>query len=422
MISPGQLLTLAIEKPVAGGHMLARVEGQIVLVSGAIPGEQVTARVERVGRGVAYAATVAVEEPSPDRQQPEGDPRCGGCLYAHVTYPRQLALKAEVIADAFARIGRITLPNAPAVAPSSSQGYRMRARLHVRGSSAPSFFREGSHAPCDARQTRQLLPSTFDALQRLLRVIGPLPETAVCEMEVSENVDVSERVVHLEGRLPRRPALEAGVSGLSGVTARTGPDRPIELISGSPFVTDALPILGHQVPLRRHVLSFFQGNRYLLSPLVEYVGLQIEPGSTMIDLYAGVGLFSLSAAIARDARVIAVEGDRVAATDLDYNARQAGQAIETVHQPVEVFTARPHAAPDTLIVDPPRTGMSKEAMEGAIALRAGRIIYVSCDVATLARDSRRLLDAGYVLQRVEAFDLFPNTPHVEAVGSFAEMS
>jgi 23S rRNA (uracil1939-C5)-methyltransferase len=135
----------------------------------------------------------------------------------------------------------------------------------------------------------------------------------------------------------------------------------------------------------------------------------------VIDLYAGAGLFALSAAAVRSARVTAVEGDRVAAADLDANVRASGSGATAIHQSVEGFVAAPRHGPATLIVDPPRTGLSREALKGIIRLRAGRIVYVSCDVATLARDVRRLVDAGYAVERLDAFDLFPNTPHVETV-------
>ena len=116
--------------------MLARLDGQVVLVGGAIPGERVRARVERVTRAVAYAETVAVEEASPDRREPHVDPACGGSLFAHIDYPRQLALKTEILKDACARIGRFAAPLGETVHASPCEGYRMRARLHVRVPSA----------------------------------------------------------------------------------------------------------------------------------------------------------------------------------------------------------------------------------------------------------------------------------------------
>src|SRR6478672_10955919 len=104
MRAPGQILPLVIEKPAVGGRMIARADGQIVLVAGAIPGERVQARIERVSKGVGYGDVVSVDEPSPDRRPPFTDLGCGGSLYAHIAYPRQLAIKAQVIADAFTRI------------------------------------------------------------------------------------------------------------------------------------------------------------------------------------------------------------------------------------------------------------------------------------------------------------------------------
>src|SRR5262245_40708444 len=173
MLAPGHILTLTIEKPAAGGPMIARVDGQVVLVTGAIPGETVRARVERVGRGVAHADTVGVESASPDRRDVFADPRCGGCLYGHMAYGRQLEIKSQVIADAFQRIGRLPLAAAVPVAPSPEDGYRMRARLHVRGPRI-GFYRENTHEICDVRQTRQLLPETCDVLERLGAAIASL--------------------------------------------------------------------------------------------------------------------------------------------------------------------------------------------------------------------------------------------------------
>src|SRR5688500_4343382 len=131
-IEVGSEITIEIEKPAAGGRMLARHEGQVVLVQGGIPGERVRARIGRVERQLAFADTVDVLEPSGDRRQPAMDPACGGCLYAHIDYDRQRALKAELVRDAFGRLGRIAV-DLPDVAASPERGYRMRARLHVRG-------------------------------------------------------------------------------------------------------------------------------------------------------------------------------------------------------------------------------------------------------------------------------------------------
>jgi 23S rRNA (uracil1939-C5)-methyltransferase len=437
MLSAGDLLTLAIDKPAAGGRMIARADRLVVLVSGAIPGERVRAKIERVGKGVAYAVAVEIEEPSGDRRAAGGDPLCGGCLYAHIAYPRQLELKALVIADAFARIGRLELPAAVRVAPSPEEGYRMRARLHVRGRLV-GFFREGTHDVCDVRQTRQLLPATSDALDRLVAAAHSLAFDSLREIELAENLDASERVVYLDvaaaaainavnanSAVNAARALErlATTDGLTGLAAPGA-------VHGEVYVTDTIAVDDHPpVALRRHVLAFFQGNRYLLNQLAAHVVAQVPPGGAVVDLYAGVGVFAMTAAATRGSRVTAVEGDRIAAEDLAANAAASNGAVVAIHQSVEAFLSgavssarlgpdRDRLAP-TLIVDPPRTGLSREALDGVCRCSASRIVYVSCDVATLARDARRIVDNGYAIEQVDAFDLFPNTPHVETVTIFA---
>lgn len=420
MLASGDTRSLRIEKPVAGGRMIARVDGQVVLVGGAIPGERVTALVERVAKGVAYAHVTSIDEPSLDRREPFVDPSCGGCLYAHISYQRQLALKAEVIADGFGRIGRITLAKAPEVVPSPEHGYRMRARLHLRGDRS-GFFREGSHDLCSARATRQLLPATCDVVDALTTAIRSIGADGVQELELSENVEASERVVHLVITARIAPAALARLADVAGLTGLTvgGVPGTVRTVGGVPIVTDVIAIGERSVSLGRHVLSFFQGNRYLMTSLLERVIDEIGDGERVIDLYAGVGLFAVSAARIRGARVTAVEGDRFAAKDLERNCAAAADTdIRPVHQSVEAFVRSRPSRPHTLIVDPPRSGMSRSSLAGAVTLGARRIVYVSCDVATASRDARRWLDAGYSLRRLDAFDLFPHTPHVEVVATF----
>ncbi len=426
MISEGDILTLTVDKPAAGGRMIARADGLVVLVSGAIPGERVRATIERVGKGVAHAAAIDIEQPSGDRRPRVGDPLCGGCLYAHITYPRQLELKALVVADAFARIGRLELPAAVQVAPSPEEGYRMRARLHVRGRLV-GFFREGTHDVCDVRQTRQLLPATSDALDRLIAAAHALALDGIREVELAENRDASQRVVYLDVAMP--PGVPGGpgvnvarslekLAATDGLTGLLAPGA----VHGNVYVTDAITIEGHPpIALRRHVLAFFQVNRYLVNQLAAHVVAHVASGGEAIDLYAGVGLFAMTAAATRGARVTAVEGDRIAAADLTANAAATSGAVVAVHESVEAYLTSVcgvgHPG-STIIIDPPRTGLSREALDGICRLGAPRIVYVSCDVATLARDARRLVDSGYTLAQVDGFDLFPNTPHVETVGVF----
>lgn len=456
MLRRDEEIELDVERPAAGGAMIARASGAIVLVEGAIPGERVRARITRVTRGVAHASTVTVLTASPDRRTPTCDIRCAGSLYAHIAYPRQLATKAAVVADAFTRIARAPLQSPVVVRPSPEDGYRMRARLHLKNG-AVGFYREGTHALCGMRETRQLRPDTCDAIERSIALLRGQWGSWDGELAISENIEADQRAIHLflpapllaQMRIPAAVAKVAalisncGVTGLSasisapaprrggrspemrpaspaidGEDELTGTGHLVETLAGQAYVTDAFSVSGHTLTLRRHVLGFFQGNRFLLAPLAQYVIDQMDAGGPVVDLYAGCGLFSIAAAVARGVPMTAVEGGRVSAGDLAENVGRCHAAVTVVHQPVERFVSSRGPAPRTVIVDPPRTGLSSEAAKGIIQLAPARVVYVSCDVATLARDARKLLDAGYRISGAEAFDLFPNTPHVESVVTF----
>jgi 23S rRNA (uracil1939-C5)-methyltransferase len=394
--------------------MIARHEGAVVFVAGAIPGETVDAEIEKVQRGTAWAITRQVIDASPDRVDGAPDGACGGSVLAHIAYDRQRALKAAIIDDAFRRLGRVTLAAPVEVTASPVDGYRMRARLHARGGRI-GFFREGTHSLCDARQTRQLRDDSMDAIAALERSLSVLERPTVSEIELSENMEGSERAVHLELVLdadPSRLATLSTVDGLTGVTCAPALHPRTMELWGSPFVTDHV----RGARLARHARSFFQGNRFLLPALVDHV-LELIEGERLLDLYAGAGLFSIAADAAGKGPVTAVEGDRFSAADLKRNAD--GKDVTVIVGAVEQFLERPRGTHSTVIVDPPRTGMSKEATAGVIALGAPRVIYVSCDIATLARDARVLLDAGYRIAATRAFDLFPATAHVETVIAFA---
>jgi 23S rRNA (uracil1939-C5)-methyltransferase len=423
MLTPGQQVQLAVEKPAAGGRMIGRHEGQIVFVLGAIPGERVLARVDRVERQLAFATAVDVLEPSADRREPFVDLLCGGCLYAHVAYPRQLEIKAEVVIDAFTRLGRITLP-AFTVAPSPERGYRMRGRLFVQGAHA-GFYREGTHTLCDAAATAQLRPSAVaiaSAAVATLRERG----VEVSAMAIAENIHGGQRALHAEvhpGTRVDEEVLGIAVRAheLSGISALT----PAGIVTaGDPAVSDPMGVLtsgrASTGSLRRHAESFFQANRYLLPQLVSAVLDAVPPDGRLLDLYAGVGLFSIALAATGRGQITAVEGDRSSGRDLRENARQVRGAVDVVIGSVEDYVRVPRRPPPhTVIVDPPRTGISKPAMQAIAAMGPSRVVYVSCDPATMARDARRLVDAGFGLETFRAFDLFPNTPHVESLGVFS---
>ncbi|MEQ1757851.1 MAG: TRAM domain-containing protein [Vicinamibacterales bacterium] len=422
-MKPGSILTVEIEKPIAGGRMLARHGGQIVFVAGAIPGERVSARVSRVAKGVLYADAEEILTSSSDRRPGISDLRCGGSVLSHIAPARQLRLKGEVIEDAFRRVAKIPLGSVPVVVGSPEQGYRMRARLHVRGQRA-GFLREGTHDLCDAECTGQLLAATSGWVRLATETLARKNLHDLQSIEIAENVPASERACHLElaggARIESYAELASGLTGLSA--QRTGDADAVQL-SGQSVVTDRLPVVRHgksaTVTLSRDVRAFFQGNRYLLEALTTCVA-ELVPEGPVVDLYAGVGLFGLSLAALGYDRVTLVEGDRVSGTDLRDNAVPFGSGIVVQRVAVEQFlrSDRTAASSSTFIVDPPRTGLSADALRGIIGRAPAAVVYVSCDVATLARDSRGLIDAGYRLESLKGFDLFPNTAHIETVASF----
>jgi 23S rRNA (uracil1939-C5)-methyltransferase len=420
-------MELRIERAVAGGRMLARHEGAIVLVAGAIPGELVRADIERTSRHMSFARVREVLEPSAWRRAPAADPSCGGMGYAHIAYPAQLDCKREIVRDAMRRIARIGIGDDLPVDGSPEQHYRLRARLHVAGRRA-GFFREGTHALCDAGSTGQLRPEAVAAVERVLAAVDARHLDDVGSIVVAENVRATERVVHLEARKGERAGPIAlkddGLDGmLTGVTAG-GQGSDVVTIAGSPHVTDtAAALFGDTTPIpagtawTRQAPAFFQGNRFLVGALAAAVAEAIV-GRRVLDLYAGVGLFAVMLAAA-GRTVTAVEADRISARDLRANAAPFGGDLHVSRRSVEeaLGSMTPDAA-DTVIVDPPRTGLSSDALRGVVAIAARRLVYVSCDPATLARDAAQLVRSGYTLERLQLFDLFPNTAHVETLAVF----
>ena len=422
-----RLIEVRAERPVAGGAMLAHDAGCVVLVTGAIPGERVRARVDTRRRDVIHATVIEVLEPDSDRRKMSvaEDPACGGQVYQHISYRRQLDLKSEVVCDALRRIGQFPDVRPVPVASSPERGFRLRARLHV-GPLGLGFLRTGTHETCDVGQTGQLLPETERIVAEIGRRLGrrSTVRTNLAHVDIAENVEGDERVVHFALRRSlkyRRLAEIAELPGVSGVTVR--PMRGgIVRIAGSATVGDPVAVLsGGEGPsdaeLRRHAPAFFQANRYLVPSLVAAVGQRVPPGP-VLDLYAGVGLFAVSLAARGGVAVTAVERDRLAVGDLRRNAEPLGPRLSVVGAPVERYLLN-RASPieGTVVVDPPRAGLARGLIERLAALKARTVAYVSCDPATFARDLRRFREAGYEASDIRAFDQFPNTAHIELLAT-----
>jgi tRNA/tmRNA/rRNA uracil-C5-methylase (TrmA/RlmC/RlmD family) len=367
---------------------LAHASGQTLFVALAAPGDRVRVRLRQVRGKVAFAAIEEIVAPSPARGVPPCPHfgRCGGCDFQQMTYDAQLAAKIEIIRDCLRRIARVESPgDIPIVASPSAWRYRSRAqwqydstRMHL------GYFARGSHDVCDVIECPVVVPE----LQKLLTDL---------RAEMSADC-LTENISELQA-----------VAGDSGAVTLTPP-------VWDTIATDAVRNIGGE-RYRFNAEYFFQINHELLGPLVEEA-IKDARGESALDLYCGVGLFTLPLA-RRLARIVGVEGNRAACEYVRLNLADAG----LTNARVEVAgvgewlreNARNLAAVDFLLLDPPRAGADGGAAEGIVALRPRRISYVSCDPATLARDLKVFLGHGYELSSVVAFDMFPQTHHVETV-------
>lgn len=417
------LVTLTLEKPVAGGRSLARLDGKVVLVSGGIPGERVRAVLERTGKGVAFARVVDIEDASPDRIATEVDPACGGLAFAHVRYERQLALKRAIVEDALARTGRLRDVPAMNVVGSPTRAWRLRARLHSK-SGRVGFFREGTHDLCDAGPSGQLAPGLLELAHATVALLRPGLAASVDAVIVTQTVDGLGQAAHLElsRPLPRHGEVWAGdgsPASCAGVSAALVTSRQTTTIAGYPRLRESLASLGvaGDGGLVRQAASFFQGNRALLPVLVGHVVGATDLSRPVVELYAGVGLFGVAAAASGDTTVVCVEGDVVSGEDLVANAAPFQGRVRAVRGEVEAFVGQEPGifARAAVIVDPPRTGLHRAVVAALGAQQPASLVYVSCDPATLARDLQKLTAAGLALESIALFDLFPATAHVETV-------
>jgi 23S rRNA (uracil1939-C5)-methyltransferase len=423
-LQPGALVEAAIEKGVYRGRGLARVDGRVVFVPRAHPGDRVRARITGLHVGWAEATLVEVLEASPDRRASPCPyvPRCGGCAYQDLAGPAEARLRESVLRESLARAGA-AWEGAIETHTSPESGWRMRASLHfARGESGLrlGLREEGTRRVVDVEACLQLSEPMNRVARALREAVAARPALAgqIHGLELLESPDGAWLAATLGTSLsphdaPKLAPVAATAPGLTGLGVRTRA-RSLAWLHGSPFVEAS--VLG--IALRAHALSFFQANRFLLEPLARTV-LSLVPGGggRVLDLYAGVGLFALPLAARDGAEVVAVERAPFAAEDARFNARRAGlgNARVLTEEVAETLAQLPPREGERIVLDPPRTGAERGVVAAIADRRPEAVVYVSCDPPTLGRDLAAFAERGYRPDAVHLFDLFPKTFHMETI-------
>lgn len=436
----GETREFLIDGITSEGNGVGRADGMAVFIPCTAEGDRVRAKIEKVGKNFAVGSMLKVLTPSPARIESDCScfSECGGCCFRHIKYEEELRIKRRFVADAFSRIGKIDHPVGE-ILSGKSEGYRNKAQYPIDKNGRVGFFAARSHniIPCsDCR----LQPPVFSDIARLFELFIKQFKLSVYNeqtgkgllrhlyLRTAHNGDIMVTVVINGESLPQSDSLISALSGLLGDKFKSFVlninrektnvilgDR-CRTLYGDGFITDTLC----SVRLRVSPLSFSQVNHDMAERLYKKAAEYAEPdGKTVIDLYCGTGAIGLSLA-ARAKSVIGVEIVPEAVEDAVINARENG--IENAN----FICADASAAAkelktkgiksDVVIVDPPRKGCDRELLSIiANDFCPERLVYVSCDPATLARDCRELAALGYHVKEITPVDLFPRTAHVETV-------
>lgn len=392
---------------VYGGDALGRLpDGRAVFVPFGLPGESVRVRLVEQKRSHARAELIEVLQASPLRIAPRCPyfSACGGCHYQHLPYEEQLAAKSGIVRDQLLRIAEIASPPLHPIVPSPSPwNYRNAIQFSLEGGSRLGFQRAGSHAVVPISECH--LP------ENNINVLWPQlefdPQSGIERLELRQGAQEDVLVV-LEGQQSPELSLELPISmvfrGPAGEFVMAGDDHLFMEVLGRPFKVSAG--------------SFFQVNTPQAVAMVQHLQsiLPLTPSSTLIDVYCGVGLFSAFFA-GRVQRCIGIELSPSACQDFVENLDEFDN-VELYEGAAEDVLPSLQVKPDVILVDPPRAGLAREALDAIVQMQPGTLAYISCDPATLARDARRLGLAGYALTSITPFDLFPQTFHIETVSIF----
>ena len=408
----GETLQVTIETATADGTGIARVDGQVVFVPGALPGEVCKIRIAHIGRSAVFAELLRVEQPSAHRVEPDCPyfPRCGGCALRHMDYAQELELKRAHVYNCLTRIGGQTLSSLPITGAEQSDGYRNKVQFPVQeqnGKPVAGFF---------AGKTHTVIPVAHTGYIRhiYIRFGAESGQILVCITANTQQLPKKKQLV--QTLLAAEPGITTIVFSPNTKKGNTVLGTEFLPLYGSGTITDTL--CGLQ--FRLSAPAFYQVNHAQAERLYEKAAALagLTGTETVLDLYCGTGTITLC--LARHAKkAVGVEIIPQAIEDANYNAAQNGMDNAEFYcmdaGAAAKLLAERGEKPDVIVVDPPRKGVSADVIEAIAAMQPERVVYVSCDPATLARDVKLLTQTGYTLRSAEAVDLFPRCAHVETV-------
>lgn len=439
-LAKNQEHTVTIEGYGEGGMGVARIDGRVVFVHGALRGEKCRVLILKTLKSVAFAKVLEVLEPSSERMESDCPyfPRCGGCTYRHIRYEEELRLKKQRVQDNLSRIGGSDVTVEEILGAQDTLRYRNKAQYPVSKDGAVGFYRARTHEVIECEHCLLVRPEADAAAEALREYMqschvagydektgrglirhlyvrsNAAGESLICVLVNGDKLPKEDRLVALlRDACPKCTGIVLGTNTKKGNVIlgdryRTlwGSDRLEDTLCGKTF--------------KLSVPSFYQVNRAqaerLYAKTIEFADLTGQ--ETVLDLYCGAGTITL--ALSDHAKkVLGAEIVPEAIDDARENAARNGVKNAEFFcgdaSDVAKKLARENLRPDVITVDPPRKGLAADVVESIAEMQPQRVVYVSCDSATMARDVKRLADLGYTARRACAVDMFPRADHVETV-------